>query len=99
MIVHFVSNYYRTVTVSENFKLVPIAENALFKSLKNIEVTKVAETDQSSAKSLNDGMWILVKPITELCNLFMILKLFPDACKIAKLKPLCKRVLKMDSLN
>ena len=56
MIAHFVSNYYRTVTVSENFKLVPIAENALFKSLKNIEVTKVAETDQSSAKSLNDGM-------------------------------------------
>ena len=35
----------------------------------------------------------MAKPIRELCNLSMALESFPNACKIAKVKPL----LKMDS--
>ena len=35
-------------------------------------------------------MWILGKLISELCNLSMTLVSFPDACKIAKVKPLSK---------
>ena len=40
--INFVSNYYRKLRISENFILVPVVEDALFKLLKNIEVTKVA---------------------------------------------------------
>ena len=62
-------------------------------------VKKAAGIDQISGKLLKDGARILAKPITELCNLFMILNSFPDACKTTRLKPLCKLVSKTDPLN
>ena len=67
------------------------AEGYLFKLLKNFEVTKPAGIDQISGKFLKDGAGILAKPISELCNLSMTLGSFPDACKIAKVKPLFKK--------
>ena len=39
------------------------------------------------------------KPISELCNLSMTLGSFPDACKIAKVKPLFKNGSKTDPSN
>ena len=44
-------------------------------------------------------MQILAKPISELCNLSMALGSFPDAYKIAKVKPLFKRVSKTNPSN
>ena len=71
-------------------------ESYLFNILKNVEVTKAAGIDQISGKFLKDGVQILVKPISELCNLSLTLGSFPDACKIAKVKPLFKKGSKTD---
>ena len=41
----------------------------------------------------------MAKPISELCNLSAVLGSFPDACKIAKVKPLFKKGSKTDPSN
>ena len=41
----------------------------------------------------------MAKSITELCNLSMRFECFPDACKIAKVKPLFKKGSKSDPSN
>ena len=95
----FVSDYYEKLSLYENFKLDSITEGYLFNILKNVEVTKAAGIDQISGKFLKDGAQILAKPISELCNLSMALGSFPDACKIAKVKPLFKKGSKADPSN
>ena len=84
----FVYNYYRKLALSKDFKLVPTCKEALFKLLKNIEVTTAACVDQILSKFLKNRAWNLAMPINELCNLSIPLTSFPDACKIAKLKTL-----------
>ena len=84
--IKFVSDYYKKLSLSENFKLHSTTEGYLFKLLNNVEVTKAAGTDQISGKFLKDGGRILAKPISQLCNLSMTLWSFPDACKTAKVK-------------
>ena len=96
---YFVSDYYEKISSSENFKLESITEGYLFNVLKNVEVTKAAGIDQILEKFLKDGARILVKPISELCNLSMALGRFPDACKTAKVKPLFKKGSKTDPSN
>ena len=91
-------DYYKKLS-SENFKLDSRAKGYLFNILKNIEVTKAAGIDQISGKFLKDGVQILAKPISELWNLSMTLGSFPDACKIAKVKPLFKKSSKTDPSN
>ena len=97
--IKFISDYYKKLSLSENFKLDATTEGYLFNILKNVEVTKAAGIDQISGKFLKDGARILAKPISELCNLSMTLGSFPDACKIAKVKPLFKKGSKTDPSN
>ena len=75
------------------------SEGTLFNVLKNVEVTKAVGTDQISGKFLRDGVRVLAKPIRELCNLSMALESFPNACKIAKVKPLFKMGSKTNQSN
>ena len=96
---NFVSDYYKKLPLSENFKLDLTTEGYLFKLLKNVEVAKAAEIDQISGKFLKDGARIWANPISELCNVSMTLGSFPDACKIAKVKPLFKKGSKTDPSN
>ena len=42
-------------------------------------------------RSLKDGAKVLAKPITDLCNLSITSRKFPDSCKLAKLKPIHKK--------
>ena len=97
--IKFVSDSYEKLSLSENFTLDSITEGYLFNVLKNVEVTKAAGIDQISGKVLKDGARVLAKPISEMCNLFMALGSFPDACKIAKVKPLFKKGSKTDPSN
>ena len=97
--IKFVSDYYKKLSLSENFKLDSTTEGYLFNILQNVEVTKAAEIEQISAKFLKDGARILAKPIRELCNLSMTLGSFPNACKIAKVRPLFKKGSKTDPSN
>ena len=77
--IKFVSDYYKKLSLFENFKLDSTTEGYMFNILKNIEVTKAAGIDQISGEFLKDGVRILAKPISGLCNLSMALGSFPDA--------------------
>ena len=89
--IKFVSDYYEKLSLSENFKLDSTTEDYLFNILKNVKVTKAAGIDQISGRFLKDRAQILAKPISELCNLSIALGSFPNACKMAKVKPLFKK--------
>ena len=97
--IKFVSDYDKKFSLSENFKFDSITEGSLFNVLKNFEVKKAAGLNQISRKCLKDGARILAKSISELCNLNVALGSFPDACKIAKVKPLFKKGSKTDPSN
>ena len=60
---------------------------------------KQQELNKFQENFLKDGARILAKPISELCNLSMVLGSFPDACKTAKVKPLFKKGSKTDPSN
>ena len=74
--IKFISEYYKKLSLFENFKLDSTTEGYMF---KNVEVTKAAGIDQISGKFLKDGARILVKPISELRSLSMALGSFTDA--------------------
>ena len=48
--IKFVSDYYKKLSLSENFKMDAATEGYLFNILKNVEVTKAAGIDQISGK-------------------------------------------------
>ena len=65
------------------------------KILRGTNVCKAAGIDDLLGRFLKDGSRVLSKPISELCNLSIKLGSFPDACKIAKLKPLLRKSPKL----
>ena len=57
----------------------------------NIESSKEAGVDKLSGRLLNDDANILAKPIFEHCNLSISQGVFPNACKVAKLRSIFKK--------
>ena len=72
----------------------PTTEDIVLKLLKNIDISKAAGVDNLPERFLKDGAVILVKPVTEICNLSIKLKIFLDSRKLAKLKPIFKKRVK-----
>ena len=70
-----------------------MTEGIVLQLLKHMDIDKAAGIDKFSGKFLKDGVNILAKPISELCNLSIKDSLFPSECKIVKLKHYSKRVL------
>ena len=60
---------------------------------------KLLGVDKLSGRFLKDGVNILAKPIFALCYLSISQGFFPNACKVAKLKPIFKKGKKTDSSN
>ena len=52
-----------------------------------------------SGKFSKDGAEILIKPPSKICNLSITSRAFPNACKVAKLKPIFKKGKKTDPSN
>jgi len=77
----------------------PVSEDEVVKILKDLDISKAAGIDTIKAIFLKDGASILGKPIAKLCNLSIKLSIFPDKCKIAKLKPLFKKGSKTEPKN
>ena len=48
---------------------------------------------------MKDGAEILAKPLSEIYNLSITSRAFPNACKVAKLKPIFKKGKKTDPSN
>ena len=55
-----------------------------------LALTKIPDLDGISSKFLKDVAEVLALPLCNLVNLSIKRSLFPDECKIAKLKPLFK---------
>ena len=60
---------------------------------------KAADVDSPSGCLLLDGAEVLSKPITEICNSSISHGVFPDACKVAKLKLMYLKDKKSDPSN
>ena len=75
------------------------SEEEVFKTIKNINISKAAGINNISGKFLKDGAEILAKPLSEICNLSITSKAFPNACKVAKLKSIFKKGKKTDPPN
>ena len=94
-----VQNFYKNLNVTTKFQLKPTTEDIALKLLKNIDISKAPTVDYLPGRFLKDGTVILAKPVTEICNLYIKSKVFPDPCKLAKLKPIFKKGSRMDPFN
>ena len=77
-----------------NFKLSETSPEKL-NILKGLNPSKAVGIDNLSGKFLKDGVDILARPISQLCNLSIELNSFPRSCKIAKVKLLLKKAPKL----
>ena len=73
-----------------------MSEETVLKLLQDLDENKAAGLDNLSGKFLKDGATVLAKPISQICNLSIKYSIFPSDCKIAKLKPLFKKVSKTE---
>ena len=83
----------------KNFSFAPVAPATILKLLKQLNPAKSAGIDNLTGKFLKEGAPVLASPITDLVNLSISLSLFPDDCKIAKLKPIYKKEAKTKPKN
>ena len=90
---------YRHFIENGAFHLTYTTEIDIEKILRGTKICIAAGIDDLSGHFLKDGSRVLSKPISELCNLSIKLGSFPDACKIAKLKPLFKKGSKTNPSN
>ena len=95
-----VNNYYKKLNLrGKNFFFAPVAPATILKLLKQLNPAKSAGINNLTGKFLKEGAPVLASPITDLVNLSISLSLFPDDCKIAKLKPLYKKEAKTKPKN
>ena len=81
------------------FKFNVVSEETVLKHLQDLDETKAAGLDNLSGKLLKDAATVIAKPISQICNLSIKYSIFPSDCKIAKLKPLFKKVSRTDPQN
>ena len=90
-------NNFGIQSVNNYYKKCNLKERLLFS--KTNDENKAPGIDDLSGIFLKDGASLLATPTTPLCNLSISSSRFPDACKIAKLKPLFKKGSKTDPRN
>ena len=88
-----INNYYEKYNLKEKLILANIQSDKVFKILKNFDEAKASGINVLSGIFLKDGAKLLTMLIIQLCNLSISSGTFHDVCKIAKLKPLFKKVL------
>ena len=95
-----VKTYYQWLNLGRKaFSLQATTTSTVQKLLEHINPSKSAGLDNLTGKFLRDGASVLAAPISDLCNLSISLSVFPDACKIAKLKPIYKKESKTEPKN
>ena len=67
--------------------------------MENIEISKASGIDKLPKRFLKDGAKILSKILSEICNLLISHGIFPNTCKVAKLKPIFKKGKKVNPSN
>ena len=94
-----IKNYQNKCNLNKKLLFSKIESDKVFKILKHFDESKDPGIDDLSGIFLKDGASLLAMPITQLCSLSISSRRFPDACKIAKLKPLFKKGSKTDLKN
>ena len=59
--------------------------------MENIRISKAASMGKLHGRFLKDGAEIISKPISEICNLSISHGIYPNACKITKLRLIFKK--------
>ena len=91
--------YYSNFDIPEVFHIKSTSEEKVFKIMENIDISKAAGIDNLLGRFLKDGAEILSKPISKLCNLSISRRIFPNASKVSKFKPIFKKGKKADPYN
>ena len=94
-----VFQHHKCIIQTDSFNLATVSENIILNILKITNISKVVGLDNLSGRFFKDGAEVLAKPITDLCNLSITSGKFPDSCKIAKLKPIYKKVFLTEASN
>ena len=87
---------YSKIIIEIPFNLSDISE--VFKIMQDIDILQTAGINLSG-KFLKDGAEILAKPLSEICNLSITSRTFPNVSKVLKLKPIFKKGKKTDPFN
>ena len=85
--------YYSNFVIPEVIHIKSTLEENAFKIMENIEISKLP------GGFLKDGAKILSKPISEIYSLSISHGIFPNTCKVSKLKPIFKKGKKVDPSN
>ena len=92
--------YYMNIEKScHNLELCNATLETIKKILAFLDSSKAPVLDEISSKFLKDSAEVLALPLCNLVNLSIKQSLFPNQCKIAKLKPLFKKGSKSDPKN
>ena len=75
------------------------SQEEVFKIMQNIDISEAAGIDNVSGTFLKDGPEILAKPLSEIWNLSITYRVFSNACKVAKRKPIFKKGKTTDPSN
>ena len=95
-----VNEYYKHLNIQDkNFILKPVTYDCVLNLLKKINPNKSVGIDNLGGRFLKDGAKFFAKFLTQLLNLSIKKSVFPDKCKIAKLKPLYKKGSKIEPKN
>ena len=90
--------YYSNFAIPALFYIKSTSKEKVFKIMENIEISKASGIDKLPGRFLKDGAKILSKPNSEICKLSISHGIFPNACKVAKLKPVFKKGKKLTHL-
>ena len=87
-------NYYAKTScnVSNDFEFSNVSEEDVKKILLSLDTSKAAGTDQIPSKFLRDSVEVLALRLGNIIYLSIRLSTFSEECKIAKLKPIFKKV-------
>ena len=92
--------YYMIIDKScHNFELCNATLETVKKILACLDESKTPGLDGISSKFLRDSAEVLALPLCNLGNLSLKHSLFPDQCKVTKLKPLFKKDSKSNPKN
>ena len=91
--------YYSSFALLELFHIKNTSEENVFKIMENSEISKATDIGKTPWKVSKRWRWIFFKPVNEICNLSISHGIFPNACKVAKLKPIFKKDKKVDPSN
>ena len=81
------------------FYLSATFEEEDFKIMQNIAISKPAGIDNLSGKCLKDRAEILARPLSKIRNLSITSRMFSNAGKFSRLKPIFKKGKKTDPSN